>query len=280
MPFETFLMHVESDPTQDPRLALAVDLANQFDASLIGVGAEVYGTTAMGGGFGGEFASAEVYTMLAENVDANLARAEKKFQAIAGSVRQGSQWRAAVQFPAQTIAAEARAADLVISGHSHRKGASAYTAAAPGPLVMETGRPVLVVPPDCDHLMVKDVVVAWKDTREARRAVSDALPFLQKAAGVLLVEISDSIDAAPAARQRLSDVDEFLRRHGVKSEIMVVAEANHGSAGEQMLDIAGQQKADLIVAGAYGHNRLREWAFGGFTHELLAQTGKAVLFSH
>ena len=274
MSFQTLLVHVEPYAVPDHRLALAVDLANQFDAKLIGVGAEIYRTS----GMGGEYGSAEIFTMLAADVDANLARAEKKFEAIAGSVRQGSEWRAGVQFPDQKIAAEARAADLVIT--SHRDDSSIYTVGAPGALIMQTGRPVLVAPPDAEQLTVTNIVVAWKDTREARRAVSDALPFLKNAQSVLLVEISDSTEAAPAARQRLADVGDHLRRHGIEAEVMVVAEAKNGSAADQLLDIAAQQEADLIVVGGYGHSRLKEWVFGGFTRALLAQTRHAVLFSH
>jgi len=280
MAFQTLLVHVEPDALPDPRLALAVDLANMFDAKLIGIGAEVYGSLGMGGGYGSELASTDIFATLVANVEANLMRAEKKFQAIAGSVRQGSQWRAAVQFPVEKIAAEARAADLVITSHSDHDHASSYTVAAPGALIMQTGRPVLVVPTDADQLAVTNIVVAWKDAREARRALSDALPFLKQAQSVLLVEIIDSTESAPAARQRLADVGDHLRRHGVETNVMVVAEAKLGSAADQLLDIAEQQNADLIVAGGYGHSRLKEWAFGGFTRTLLAQTRQAVLFSH
>ena len=272
MSFATFLVHVEPDPTADTRLALAVDLANQFDAKLIGVGAEIYGSLSLGEGYAAE--------MVIGDVEANLQRAEEKFRAIAGTVRQGTQWRSAMQFPVAEIANESRAADLVITGHSNHGGIASYTVGAPGPLIMETGRPVLAVPPDANKLTVANVVVAWKDTREARRAVSDALPFLKAARKVLLVAISDSTSSTPASREHVTDVSDHLRRHGIETSVMIVAEAKVGSAADQLLDIAEQQKADLIVAGGYGHGRLREWVFGGFTRALIAQTRHAVLFSH
>lgn len=272
MAFATFLVHVEPDSTADPRLALAVDLANQFDAMLIGVGAEIYGALNLGEGYAAE--------KVIGDVAANLRRAEEKFRAITGTVRQGTQWRSAMQFPVAEIANESRAADLVITGHSNHGGAASYTVGAPGPLIMETGRPVLAVPPDANKLTVANVVVAWKDTREARRAVSDALPFLQAARQVLVVEIIESTSSIPATRGHLTEVSDHLRRHGIGATVMIVAEAKVGSAAEQLLDIAEQQNADLIVAGGYGHGRLQEWVFGGFTRALLTQTTKAVLFSH
>ena len=272
MTFATFLVHVEPDSTADPRLALAVDLANQFDAMLIGVGAEIYGALSLGEGYAAE--------IVIGDVEANLRRAEEKFRAIAGTVRQGTQWRSAMQFPVTEITNECRAADLVITGHSNHGGATSYTVGAPGPLIMETGRPVLAVPPDANKLTVANVVVAWKDTREARRAVSDALPFLKAARKVLLVEITESTSSIPTARGHVTEVSDHLRRHGIETTVMIVAEAKVGVAAEQFLDIAEQQKADLIVAGGYGHGRLREWVFGGFTRALLTQTTRAVLFSH
>ena len=271
MSFATFLVHVEPDPTVDPRLALAVDLANQFDAMLIGVGAEIYSALSLGEGYAAEIAIGDV--------EANLRRAEEKFRAIAGTVHQGTQWRSAMQFPVTGIANESRAADLVITGHSNHAAAS-YTVGAPGPLILETGRPVLAVPPEAKTLTVANVVVAWKDTREARRAVTDALPFLKAAREVLLVEITDSTSSVPLAREHVTEVSDHLRRHGIETTVMIVAEAKVGSAADQLLDIAEQQKADLIVAGGYGHGRLREWVFGGFTRALIAQKRHAVLFSH
>jgi nucleotide-binding universal stress UspA family protein len=129
-------------------------------------------------------------------------------------------------------------------------------------------------------LKVASVVVAWKDTREACRAVSDALPFLQRAQTVHLVEICDSKDAAPAATTRLADVAGYLLRHSVNATVSVGINEEDATAAHYLLDVAERHDADLIVAGAYGHSRFQEWVFGGFTRALLAQTARAVLFSH
>jgi len=278
MSFQTLLVHVEPDSTPDPRLALAIDLANQLDAKLIGVGAEMYGAAGMGGGM--DYGSPEIFALLATTTEENVKRAEAKFHAAAVLVKRGSQWKGAVQYPTAKVVAEARAADLVITSQTDGKGGSELTVAPPGPLILQAGRPVLVVPPKADHLTIKNIVVAWKEAREARRVVADALPFLKAAASVVLVEICDSVEADPATRQHLAEIGDYLSRHGVKASILVVAETRLNSAAEQLLDIAKQQKADLIVAGAYGHSRFQEWVFGGFTRALLGQTELAVLFSH
>jgi nucleotide-binding universal stress UspA family protein len=278
MSFATLLVHVEADPTPDPRLALAIDLANQFDAKLIGVGAEFYRTAYYDFGVG-TLIAAEMDAEM-DSVDADLKRAEEKFRSAADAVRQGWDWRTAVRFPLAEVAAEVRAADLVVTSRSGRGGASDYKVALPGALILQTGRPVLVAPPDAVQLKVASAVVAWKDTREARRAVSDALPFLKRAQKVHLVEICESKDAAPAATTRLADVADHLLRHSVNATVSVEVDEKDATAAHHLLDVAERHDADLIVAGAYGHSRFQEWVFGGFTRALLAQTARAVLFSH
>jgi nucleotide-binding universal stress UspA family protein len=282
MTFTSLLVHVEAAPPADARLALAVDLANQFNAKLIGIGAELYRAPIVGydGYSGAEYG---VGAMLAEevaNVEADLQHAREKFQAAASAVRQGTDWRAAIQFPIAEIADEARAADLIVTSLGRKKGGSDYNFAAPGALVLQTGRPVLAAPPGATTLNAAKVIVAWKDSRESRRAIHDALPFLQRATTVLLTEIVEGRESAVAAEARLADVGVHLLRHGVKTQPSVLVEEKGSSASRQLLDVAERQDADLIVAGGYGHTRFQEWVFGGFTRALLAQSDRAVLFSH
>lgn len=275
MSIATLLVHVEADSSSDPRLALAVDLSNQLEARLIGVGAEFYRPTYYGVDVGaGDLMAAE---MAAVKID--LKRAQEKFQSAATAVRKGSEWRAAIQFPLTDIAAEARAADLVITS-SVQAHASVYRVARPGALILQTGRPVLVSPPGMPRLKAANILIAWKDTREARRAVSDALPLLQRAQTVALVEICDNADATRAATERLSDVAKYLLRHGITARPSVGVDELDRTAAHHLLEVASRHEADLIVAGGYGHSRLQEWVFGGVTQALLSQTERAVLFSH
>ena len=276
MAYATLLVHVEADPTPDPRLALAVDLANRFGAKLIGVGAELYKTAYFGSDAGyvvGEFMVAEM-----DSVKADLVRAEDKFRAAAAAVKAGSEWRAALDFPLAKIAAECRTADLVITSRNHHR--SGYEAAPSGPLILQAGRPVLMAAAEASVLDVSTVVVAWKDAREARRALVDALPFLKLAETVELVEIVGRKDEAPAAAARLADVAGHLLLHGVVASVSVDIEDKHATGAEQFLDFAKQKNAGLVVAGGYGHSRMREWVFGGFTKALLAQSERSVIFSH
>lgn len=162
---------------------------------------------------------------------------------------------------------------------SRRHGRSDYNVATPAALALQTGRPVLVAPADATGLQLDRVLVAWRDTREARRALADALPILKRAKAVLVAEICGHADAL-AAEARLADVAQYLLRHGVHAATRVGPEERDVSSAQQLFEVADQHAGDLIVAGAYGHSRLGEWVFGGFTRALLAQTTRAVLLSH
>jgi nucleotide-binding universal stress UspA family protein len=124
---------------------------------------------------------------------------------------------------------------------------------------------------------LKRTLVYWKDSREARRAVADALPFLKASQAVDVVELASEREIEPA-QARLADVGDWLHRHGVEANCFATpltgAESAHLAAIAQDLD------ADLVVAGAFGHSRLREWAFGGVTQDLLTRSERCTLVSH
>ena len=144
-----------------------------------------------------------------------------------------------------------------------------------GDLIVRAGRPVLVVPDGPVPAAFAKIVIAWADTRECRRAVVDALPFLAQAEQVVIVEIASD---AENARSQTNDVVAWLGRHEVSADRIVYEP--HGNVADSLAMIAREQEADLIVAGAYGHNRLREWAFGGVTSDVLLRENRFALLSH
>ena len=147
-----------------------------------------------------------------------------------------------------------------------------------GDAVMRAGRPILLVPPGKTCLAPDRVLVAWKDTTEARRAVSAALPLLKRAQDVRIVEIVGQGNEETDAARRVADVAAWLQRHGVTAE--ATAELSAGNAGSHLDLLATQNNADVIVAGAYGHSRLREWAFGGVTRHLMRRAAACAFLMH
>ena len=143
--------------------------------------------------------------------------------------------------------------------------------------MMQLGRPVLVVPDSCNWLDLRSVLIAWKDTPEARRAIVDALPVLRQGKNVAIVEIIEDEPDRLAALSGIRDVGVWLSRHGVVASEQAPAETDN--AVEKIERIASEVGAGLVVAGAYGHSRLREWLYGGVTRRLLNPSDRCTLLS-
>ncbi|MDQ2819760.1 MAG: universal stress protein [Pseudomonadota bacterium] len=118
--------------------------------------------------------------------------------------------------------------------------------------------------------------MAWDDSRECRRAVTDALPMLRDAERVSVVQVATD-DEHAAVFEQLHGVVAWLRSHGVGAQSLMLPAAG---GPPRLGAIAVDHACDLIVAGAYGHSRLREWALGGVTRALVAQQQIAVMLSH
>jgi len=164
-------------------------------------------------------------------------------------------------------------ADLVVVGRSPAEAGNEFHL-APADAVLGVGRPVLVVPPNLDRLAADRVVVAWKTGREAALAVQLALPLLVRAAHVTVLGVGEE-----TSRAELDDVRDHLKRHGV------VADTRRREAGGQptdraIVETALEDRADLIVCGAYGRSQLFEWALGGVTQGLLANSPFCCLMVH
>ena len=199
-----------------------------------------------------------------------------KFLAAVGKLNGRAEWRCGLDFPTEFVAREARAADLIIIGNE-RENQDPFRALDPGSFLLKAGRPVLVVPKRVASFSPRHVAIAWKDVREARRAVLDALPFLQRAETVMIVEMVES--GSDQSFGGVKDVGAYLARHGVKTvaERLRPAEV---TAANSLLRVIEDENIDLLVTGAYGHSRLGEWAFGGVTRDLLLESPVCCLFSH
>ncbi len=148
----------------------------------------------------------------------------------------------------------------------------------PSDLVIQAGRPLLVVPEACEWLDLRSVLVAWKDTVEARRAISDALPLLLKASEVTVAEIIEDEADRAATVSRVGDVVAWLSRHGVQASARVPEQ--RGDAATQLERLAADVGAGVVIAGAYGHSRLSEWILGGVTRRLVNPVNRCSLLSH
>ena len=250
----------------DPDLvAVAVDLAQRYNASLTGfMAAQPPVVASMGAGD----VAAALYTEQLSEIEASRARARASFAAlIPADVRHN--WEARVQQPAQGLIGAARMADLIVVGSPPEVRDDGYRSIDIGELLLGAGRPVLIAAAGTKTLKAKKVIVAWKDTREARRAMVDALPLLKLADDVHVVVIDEG--NLGAERASMLDVVTWLENHDVKARGDVLPE--DGGTARSIASVAKAGDADLIVSGAYGHSRLREWLVGGMTRDLLSNPG-------
>jgi len=271
--YSTILVHAEPGLAASRRVEAAGRLARDLDATLVGLGAETFDLVPPGDPFMG-YAASEWVALVQEEVDKELRGAEAAFRRDAAGAQ--LEWRSVQDYPHRALARLAGLADLIVV--SPRGAGGAARTADPADVVMAAGRPVLVVPEGRHHLRGRTVVVAWKNTRECRRAINDAMSFLQRADDVVVHAVVKSEDA-DAAVFETDDVVANLRRHGVEARPLVTSATPEGVADE-LERVASLNEADLIVCGAYGHGRLREWAFGGVTDAFTRRPARFVLMTH
>lgn len=264
MIYNSIMVEFEARGTAEPRLAFAMDLARRFEANLIGFcAAEVRPVFPAAEGV---LADGKVLQQLGEGLQRDFDRLQDEFENATTGAEMAT-WRAFFARPTDCLSANARAADLIVTARPDPAlGGGGYQSTDIGQLVLSAGRPVLVMSRKGERLSASRILIAWKDTREARRAVADAMPFLRQAEDVLVATMEDRERAV--ARSNVADVVKYLMRHGVKARCEV---AGHERANDidTLVAMAENMESDLIVAGAYGHSRLREWAFGGLTRSLL-----------
>ena len=274
MSYATLLVHMIVGRPNGTVLKVAGELAKLFGARTVGIAAcqPVQFIS------GAEYNNGAVVGILQDELQKEIRATEAEYRAAFTSAHSALEWRssdASLQLP-DYIAREARCADLIITSAAPADRFDSSRHVNIGELIMRAGRPVLVVPHAGMSLPFQQVVVAWKDTREARRAIRDAMPLLKAAKDVRVVEISSDEDE-PGALERVKDVTAWLESHGVKA--MPLVSPPKGDDASCLDAILESREADLVVAGAYGHSRLREWVFGGVTDSLL-RTGRCALLSH
>ena len=270
--YKTILLHLVEDPSTTARIALARGLAERFGAALIGLVARplpfvpaAFGEAAY---VGPEIIEAQraaaqaVAARLRAAFDAGLAGSGLVSSVIDEEGDEGS-----------LVALHARAADLVIVGQSDAEGLEAMLRDVAEHAVMAAGVPVLSLPrKNVPTAFGRGLVVGWNGSREAARAIGDALPFLMAAQKVVLLAVGDeagtTVEAA-AAR---------LRRHGIEPQVERLAEPE-GEIGELLVTVVRTKGCDGLVVGAYGHTRLRELVLGGATRSLIRACPYPVLFS-
>jgi nucleotide-binding universal stress UspA family protein len=276
MTYKTVMVGLALGQPNDARLEVATQLAERFGARVIGVAAA-------------EFSPPPYFTEggpAQKLIDQGWAAVKNRLKDLESEFRAAMQnrsleveWRCAEDFPTRFIVRQARACDILVVGDAARGVlADPFVQVDPSDLVMQVGRPLLVVPGTCNWLDLRNVMVAWKDTAEARRAVSDALPLLRKSTEVTIVEVAEDEADRASALLRVEDVVAWLSRHDVRASLQVPNQC--GNAASQLERVASDVGAGVVIAGAYGHSRLSEWILGGVTRRLVNPSSRCSLLCH
>ena len=227
MDYKTVMVSLALDRPNEASLAVAGDIAERFGARVVGVAASDIRAPLY-------FAEGDFAQKLLDDETAAIKRRLSELEAeFTGAVEKRAksvEWRSTRGLPGPYMLQQARAADLLVVGARAEAMVDPGVAVDPGDLLMQAGRPVLVVPPEVRWLDLRSVLVAWKDVREARRAVFDALPILAAAKEVVIAEIPERDSHRAEALSHVADVAAWLRAHGIVAST-VVPETTAGVTG-------------------------------------------------
>jgi nucleotide-binding universal stress UspA family protein len=186
-----------------------------------------------------------------------------------------ARWRECTGTPEAVIADLGRFADLIVFARPQSGDLPPRTTQIEAAL-FETGRPVLLAPPDAPHQLGREALIGWNGSREALHALSAALPLLSRMRRVVLLSIGETEHANPLRDEELID---YLACHGLHPERLHVEPDGRG-AGSRLLHEAESLGADLLVMGAYTHSRIREAILGGATRHVIEHAKLPVLLAH
>lgn len=278
--YKTILVHIDGGARQESRLRAAALLAVRHGAHLVGSGAtglSMMDYSLLTGGMtppviGDEFQGLR---------DAAAAHLEAFRQAAAHFGVTEPETRLIEDDPRYALLLQSRYADLVVLSQDGGKDPDQLmrTRGLPEHVALRGARPVLVVPGAYQGEPIPGTAVAaWDGGNQALRAITAALPLLQLAASVKLAVINPDATTDLHGEQPGADMALWLARHGVQVEVVV--EHTGATAGDALCGIARACGAGLMVAGAFGHSRYREWILGGTTRELLERAPVPLLIAH
>lgn len=278
MSYKTILVHVDQSPHAAARIELAGRLARSQGAHLIG--AALTGLTMEYYRNSGLAVAGPIRQEEIDEIKRGGKQALQRFEILARAADVSCESRYSDDEPESGLVQQARYADLIVLSQTD-PGTSPFPMLRQLPeyLALHGGRPVLMVPHAGEFpTLDRHALVAWDASRAATRALTDALPLLQRSARVTLAVFNPQSWAH--GEQPGADIALYLARHGVTVEVQQQTTEPGIDVGNALLSLAADTGADLLVMGAYGHQRWREIILGGVTRRLLRSMTLPVLMSH
>jgi nucleotide-binding universal stress UspA family protein len=267
------LVHVEPGAVAEQRLRYALAMARSRGSKLVGLTVRLSPQAATSSMIG----DVSALTAYCDASGDSCRAARDLFERVTQDSGVPAEWRESYGVPLEVVVAEAAGADLIVLGRASRTRLDGgMYVIRPDDVIMASGVPVLVLP---DELRMEyrgtRFLVAWKSTPQAARAVRDALPLLARAEAVFLTEVMSPVSRYEIPAKTMAD---YMAAHGVPVSILQIPAG--GVVEELLLGAAVSNDCDMIVAGAYGHSRLREWTLGGVTRSLLERSPLPCLLAH
>jgi nucleotide-binding universal stress UspA family protein len=261
------------------RTALALGLAKRHKAELVGV----YASSAPPQYYYGESVMMSRTLNIMKNLQAqNRGAVQNAFLEAAAAADVPAVVRAGESSPSATVALHGRASDLIIVSQQNRDDVeAAHENEFVEQTLLTAGRPVMVLPSSGDFPVVGDrVLLCWDGSREAARALADAAPLLQGASHVVVLTMDEGSATRNVESIPFEDLATYCVAHGIPAPDHVRRDIKGVGVGSTILNAAADYSADLIVMGAYGHSKFREWAMGGATASILKSMTVPIMFSH
>ena len=279
MSYKSLLVHLDTSQAAERRLEFAFRLAQRFDARL---NALLTLTRPETGSF---YVMAGAAQFVAEHERVSQEQREsleQLFKATAARTGVTGDWRVSTEYPNDVAPDAARFVDLVIAGQFDANDPESFVANQfLEHLLLEAGRPVLVVPYTGSFASIgSHVMFAWDQSREAARAAADATPFFKAAKKTTIVTLGAQGGEPPESRLPGADIAAVIARHGANVAIDELPPVRAATVGDALLSRASDLGADLLVMGCYGHARWRELVLGGASRTVLKSMTIPVLMSH
>ncbi|HEY9274546.1 MULTISPECIES: universal stress protein [Achromobacter] len=189
--------------------------------------------------------------------------------------------RAGTSSPSETVALLGRTTDLIVVSQENREDVeAAHEIEFVEQTLLTAGRPVLAIPSSGEFPVIGDrVLCCWDGSREAARALADAAPILRLASHMIVLTMNEGA-ASPKHEAPFEDLATYCVAQGMPAPEHVRRDIKGVGVGSTILNAAADHSADLIVMGAYGHSKLRQWALGGATASILKSMTVPIMFSH
>lgn len=280
MPYKTILVHLCTEARAPGLLEAAVAVARKSDAHVVAL--HVIPRVSVPAVVPFEV-TGEIVEIQQKALIEQASRVKKIYDEAMTQAPVRSEWRQveAKDFNvAELVMQQGRTADLIVAAQPQR-GLDAYAPTdVAEDVMMDAGRPVLLIPEaGIKGTIGKHALLAWNGSREAARAVFDALPLLEGADQVRIISVNPSKGASGTAEMPWAELAQMLSRHGIKAEA-TSSYAKHMTVTQELQSRIADHNADLLVMGGYGHSRLREVVFGGATRDMLTEMTVPILMSH